>query len=172
FPFVPFVIHHAAVAGVGEPNAAVGVDDDIVGRVKRFVLPFVRQDRERAVVFVADDAAIAVLAGELAAFVVEGVAVAVAARVAEHADVAVFVEQAHLAVVGNIAPEDVTADAVPGTTLGPQRATPELLNKSIADLVFSEPLVEHDDVRVGITHRIPPAPAPIAFGGNRGGTER
>ena len=165
FALVSFVIHHRAVAGVSEPNAAVRMNDDVVGRVERFVLPLVSQHGDGTIVLVADDAPVAVFAGKLAPFEVERVAVAVAAGIAEHADVAVLLEQAHLAVVRNVAPDKVTANAVPGATLSPQRSSPELLNRCVADLVFGEPLVEHDDVGIGIAHRI--LPRPVALGGER-----
>ena len=114
---------------------------------------------------VADDAAVAVFAGKLAAFEVEGVAVAVARRITEDAHVAVFVKPAQLAIVRNIAPDKVSANAVPCATLSPQRSSPEFLNRRIADLVFLEALVEHHDVGVGITHRL--FGGPITLGGER-----
>ena len=119
----------------------------------------------RAVVLVADHAAVAVLAGELAALVVEGVAVAVVGGLRNSADVAVLLEPAHLAVVGDVAPDQVLADAVPGRPFGPERAGVEALDRRVADLVFGEALVEHDDVRVGIAHGILAAPIAFSAGG-------
>ena len=82
---------------------------------------------------VADDAAVAVLAGDLPALEVEGVAVAVAGGIAEEADVAVFLEPAQLHVVGDVAPEEIAADAVPGRALGPQHSGVEPLDGRVAD---------------------------------------
>ena len=47
-PLVPLVVHHAAVAGVGEPDAAVGMDDGVVGRVQRLAVPLVREHGDAA----------------------------------------------------------------------------------------------------------------------------
>ena len=60
---------------------------------------------------VARDAPAAVLARELPALEVERVAVAVAGRLAERRDVRVVLEEAQLAVVRDVAPDEVAADA-------------------------------------------------------------
>ena len=165
-----FVVHHAAVSGVGEPDAAIRMHHDVVGCVERFVLPLVGQHGGRAVVFVADNAAVAVFAGKLAAIKIEGVAVAVAAGMSKDADMVIFFQQAHLPVIGNIAPHKIATDPIPGAALGPKAAGRQPLDRRVADLVFLESLVEHDNVRVGITHRVPAAP--ITFGGAWGGRQR
>ena len=141
------------------------MNDDVVGRVERFVLPLVSQHGDGTIVLVADDAPVAVFAGKLTPFEVEGVAVAVVGRVAKDAHVAIIRKPPILNVVRNITPNQITADAVPRATLSPQRSSPELLNRCVADLVSGEPLVEHDDVGVGITHWI--LPRPVALGGER-----
>src|SRR5262245_34898094 len=71
------LVELAAVGRVGEPVAPVGVGDDVVRRVQALAVVGVGDDGDRAVVLVADDAPREVLAGELAALEVEGVAVAV-----------------------------------------------------------------------------------------------
>jgi hypothetical protein len=58
-------------------------------------------------VLVAHHAPGEVLAGELAALEVEGVAVAVVRRAAEHRDAAVVLEPAELTVVRDVAPHEV-----------------------------------------------------------------
>jgi hypothetical protein len=68
-----------------------------------------------------------VFAGKLAAFEIERVAVAVAGRIAEGGDAAILFDPAHLDVVGDVAPDEVAADAVPRRTLGPERSGVERL---------------------------------------------
>ena len=106
---LPFVVHQAAVAGVGKPDAAVRMHDGVVGRVERLALPVIGQHGDGAVVLVADHAAGAVFAGDLAALPVERVAVAVAGRVAKRADVPVFLEPAQLHIVRDVTPDQVAA---------------------------------------------------------------
>ena len=90
------------------------MDDGVVGGVERLAVEVVGQDGGLAVVLVADDPAVAVLAGDLPALAIEGVAVGVTGRVTHHADVAVLLEPAELDVVGDVGPDQVLAHAVPG----------------------------------------------------------
>ena len=126
---------------------------DVVGRVQPLALEFVGDHGDGPGWLVAHHAAAAVLAGELPALEVERVAVAVAGRVAEHGDAAVLLDPAHLDVVGDVAPHQVAADAVPRGTLGPQRAGVEPLDGRVATHVPAEAIVEGDDVGVGILER-------------------
>ena len=145
-----FVVAVDAVGRIGEPDAAVGMDHDVVGRVQALAFELVGDDGDGAVVFVADDAAAAVLAGKLAAFEIERVAVAVAGGIAEGGDAAILFDPAHLDVVGDVAPDEVAADAVPRRALGPERAGVEALDGGVADHVAAEAIVERDDVGVGV----------------------
>ena len=103
---------------------------------------------------VAHHAAVAVLAGELAAFEIEGVAVAVAGGFAIHADVAVFFQPAHLAVVGDVAPDQEVAGGMPGRPFGPAGAGVQALDGGVADPVLVEARIERDDIRIGIAERL------------------
>src|SRR5438067_6016482 len=98
-----FVDSGDAVTGIGEPDTAIGMHDDVVRRVETFALELVGYYSHRAVVLIAGYAPRAMLAGELAAFVVESVAVAVVRCLAIFADVAILLEPAHLPVVGDVA---------------------------------------------------------------------
>ena len=81
---VTLVMPHAAVAGIGEPDRAVAlVHYCVVWCVERFTVEARREDGYGSVVFVSNHPAVAVLAGNLAALIVERVAVAVAAGFAE-----------------------------------------------------------------------------------------
>src|SRR5207248_9424651 len=112
--------------------------DNVVRRIERFVLPLVGQHSDGAVVLVADDAAVAMFTRELPAIEIERVAVAVAAGVAEDAHVAILFEPAHLAVVRNVTPDQVTAGAIPGATLRPSRAGPKPFTRRVANFAFPE----------------------------------
>ena len=78
------------------------------------------EDGPYSIVLVADNLPRAVLAGDLSSLEVERVAVRVARRVTEDRDVAVLFQPAHLDVVGDVAPEEIAADAVPGRAFGPE----------------------------------------------------
>src|SRR5205814_95456 len=134
------------VIRIREPDAAVGMDRNVVGRVEAFPFELVRNYRDRAVRLVANDAPSAVLAGKLAAFVVEGVAVAVARWVSENRHAAVVLEPPHLDVVGDIAPDQIPADSVPRGTFRPQCSEMQSPDDGIADDVFLEAAVECDNI--------------------------
>src|SRR4051812_884213 len=89
------------------------------------------------------------LTGDLATFAVDGVAVAVIRRIAKHADVPVILQPAHLAVVRDVAPDQVAARAEVGGTLRPPEAGGDALDGRIADLVL-EALIQGLDPRIGI----------------------
>src|SRR5205807_9462950 len=66
-----FVIAEIAEIRIGEPDRAIRRHDNIIGRVERFALEFVDQDRDAAVMFGARDAPRTVLAGDQAALPIE-----------------------------------------------------------------------------------------------------
>ena len=76
-------------------------------------------------------------AGKLAAFEIESVAVAVAGGTAECGDAAIVsdpaFDPAHLDVVGDVAPDEVAAHAIPRRTLGPGRSRVKPLDGGVAD---------------------------------------
>src|SRR5262249_57744294 len=114
--------------------------------------------RQRPRVLVADDPAVRVLAGDLAALEVERVAVAVAGGIAEDGDLAVLVRAPELDVVRDVAPDEVAPDAAPGRPLGPRHAGVEALDGRVADLVLGEPGIEGHYVGVGVADRRRAAP--------------
>src|SRR6185503_18147239 len=120
--------------------------------------------------FVTNHTAVAMFAGELAPFPVEGVAVAVAGRLAKHADMPVVLDPAELTVVGDIAPDEVAAHAVPGDAFCPEQPGVQPLDGCVADLVFLEALVQHHDVGIRITNGL--LACPISFGGGGRGPRR
>src|SRR5947199_6800133 len=122
--------------------------DDVVRGVERLAVVLVRDDRHRAVVLVAHDAPGEVLARELAALEVEGVAVAVVRRSAEDGDAAVVVEPAELPVVRDVTPHEVPALRAPRGALRPQRAGPEPQDRRVALAKTVECRVDGDDVGI------------------------
>jgi len=101
--FVAFVVPHASVAWIGKPDGSVfRMDNDIIGGVEGFAFPFAGKDRGSAVIFVANDATVAVFAGDLAALEVEGVAVAVAGWMSEEGGAAIIFDPPKLDIVGNV----------------------------------------------------------------------
>ncbi len=100
------------------------------------------------------DAAIPVFARKLAPFEIERVAVAEAGWRAEDGDAAVLFDPTHLAVVWNVAPDQIAAHSAPGHTFSPKRSCVEALDHRVPDDVFAEAIVERDDVGVGISDRL------------------
>src|SRR6202011_228083 len=124
-------------------------DDDIVRRIELLAVVVVDEHGDGAVMLGARDAPRIVLAADKPAFAVARVAVAVIRRRAEDADMAVLLEPAHHAVVGNVAPQQKAAVAHIDRTLGPAEAGGDALDRAIADLVL-EALVERLDPRVRV----------------------
>src|SRR5690606_27088056 len=79
-------------------------------------------DGDRAVMFGPGDSAIAVLAGDQAALPVDGVAVRITRRLAEHADSSVGLIEAHHPVVRNVRPDEISARGEPGRPFRPGAA--------------------------------------------------
>jgi len=88
------------------------------------------------------------LAGELAALVVERIAVGVVGGTAEHADTAVILGPSHLPVVGNIAPHEEAPLRVPRRALGPQQPGMKPLDRGVGLREVFERRIDRDDVGV------------------------
>ena len=135
---------HAAVAGIGEPDRAIAlVHYCVVWCVERFTVEARREDGFGSVVFESNHPAVAVLAGNLAALIVERVAVAIAAGFAEEGHPVVVLDPAHLQIVWNVAENKVAPDAVPSAALGPKRVGVgvKALEGCVAELVLVEPWI-------------------------------
>ena len=153
-----------AVGRIGEPDGAVGVDNDVVGGIEALPFELLGDNGDGAVGLVTDDAASAMFTGKLATFVVEGVAVAVARGVAEGGDAGVFFNPAHLDVIWDVAPDQVATDTVPGRAFCPKGAGVVLADDGVADHVLPKGGSEGDDVGVGVLHG--DLPGPVAGGGD------
>src|ERR1035438_6898345 len=129
------VASHDAVGRVGEPDAAIGMDHEVVGRIQGLAVELVGDHGDAALVLVTHDAAASVLAGELAAFEIEGVSVAVARRVAEDADVPDALGAEELPVVGNVAPKQVLSLGAPRRPLRPSGSDVVAVDDGVKELV-------------------------------------
>src|SRR5689334_12195620 len=81
-----------------------------------------------AIVLIAHETPPAMLARDLAALMIEGVAVAVVRRRTEHGDAAIVLDVAELAVIGDIAPDEIAALRAPGRAFVPHAAGEEPVN--------------------------------------------
>ena len=111
-----------------------------------------------------------VFAGDLPSLAVERIAIAITCRLPHDTHVAVLFQPAELSVLGNIAPDQVSAYAIPGRPLGPEAARVEPLNRRVANLVFREPRVDDNKVRVGVAARR--CVGPVLTPGRGGGDGR
>jgi hypothetical protein len=115
---VAFIVGKDAVGRVGEPDRAVGFDDDVVGRVQPPALVTVDDRRDRAVRLGPQNRAGPVRTGDQPALAVAGVAVDVVRRLAEDADAEVG-HPAQQAVVRDVAPDQEAAVGEPDRPLAP-----------------------------------------------------
>ena len=163
---VPFVIRQDAVARVREPYTPVRMHHDVIGSVEWLALPALRQDGQRSVMFEADHAPSVVLAGKQAAFPIKRAAIGVVGRTTEDADVAIFLEPAHLHVARNITENEVAPAAIPCGPFGPEQPSIKPLDGCAPDFVFGEPFVQNDDVWIRVMNG--GLPAPITLPRSRG----
>ena len=135
-----------AVRRIGEPDRAVGSDDDVVGAVEPLALVPVGEHGDRTIVFGPRHPPVPVLAGHEPSLGVERVAVRVSRRVTELADGAGDLVPAQDAIVGNVADEEEPARRDVDRSLGPPAAELEPLDPIVAAAV-PEPIVE--DLELG-----------------------
>src|SRR5439155_22380133 len=70
---------------------------------------------------------------------------------------------AKLPIVWNVAPNKITPDAIPSTTLCPKSARLQSLDRGVAKLVFIEARIQNHNIRVGVANCL--LPRPVAGGG-------
>src|SRR5437868_12764032 len=107
-------VRAVAIRRVGEPDRAVRMRHDVVRRVERLAVKGIRDDSHRAVVLPAHDAPEEILAGELPALMVEGIAVRVIGRLAERGDPSIFPDIAVLNIACYVAEDAIFPLAVSG----------------------------------------------------------
>ena len=143
FGGIAFVVRVNAVGGVGEPDAVVRLDHQVIGRIQAFAVPVAGQHGALTVMLTARDAAATVFAGEHPALAVQGVAVGVPGRLLKHRDRAVGLVPAHHPVVRNIGPQQVAPGRHIDRAFCPAAATGEFLQVHIAGGIAGEARVQH-----------------------------
>src|SRR5882724_701163 len=139
---VAFVVGIDAVGRIGEPDATVGFDNDIVGRVQAFALVTLDEHGPRAVVLGSRQAATLLLAGDQTALAVDGVPIGVVAGLAEHRHRAIGLVVPHHPVVGDVRPNQVAACCEVGRTLRPAGPRPKHLEMHVGERHTEKPFVE------------------------------
>ncbi|MNK97708.1 hypothetical protein D3C87_1180540 [compost metagenome] len=142
---VTFTITHDSVGRVAEPDAAIGLDHQIIRGIEPGALIAVDQYLHPAVALGARNAAPAVLASDQPTFAVAVVTVAEMRWLTEHAK-ALIGRPAQHAVVGNIAPDHATLLADPHRALAPLRPRTKLLKATVRVQDALQPRVEYLDV--------------------------
>src|SRR5215471_7928598 len=99
------------------------------------------------------EAPAAMLAADLTALMIEGVAVAVVRRLAEHRDASVVFDVAKLAIVRDVAPDEIAPLAAPSRSFIPLTAGEKPMNPGVVDPKLVEGGVDRDDVGIWIRHR-------------------
>src|SRR3954467_15230537 len=117
------------VGRIAEPDRTIGCDDHVVRRVQLLIIVLVGDDRDRAVEFGPGDPSATVFASEQAPFTINGVAVRVHRRLAEYAYVSVILHEAHDAIVGNVAEQNVAPSREVYRSLGPSESGRDALNR-------------------------------------------
>src|SRR6266550_4842213 len=156
---MPFV-QAAAIGRVGEPDRAVGMRHDVIRRVERLTVKGIRNHGHRAVMLPAHNASEKILAGELPALMVEGIAVRVVGRPAERRDPSVLPDITVLNVAGYVAEDEILPLARPSRAFGPIGAGPHPADRRTPQPDTVEGGIDDDDIRVGIDRRA--ARRPIA----------
>ena len=136
---------------IGEPDRVVRLHHDVVRRIETLALETVGEHGDLAVLLGARDAARhRVLAGDEASLPVAGVAVGEIGRAAEHRDAAVLFVVLHDPVVGDVAPQQISAIREIGGPFRPAHAAGDLLHRAAVDAVFQEARVENFERRLRI----------------------
>src|SRR5690348_7672090 len=101
---MPFVIPHYTITRICEPNSAIWMYNDIIGRIQKLAVPVIRQNSHNTVMFTSDHSPRVVLAGKQPSFKVECVPVGIVRGLVARAYVAVLFQSPHNAIVGNVTP--------------------------------------------------------------------
>src|SRR5215470_7875227 len=139
---VPLVVAIDAVAGIGEPDRAVGPLHDVVRAVEALAVIVAGQHGDRAIGLGAGNLPIPLLAADQASLPVHGVTVGVPGRRPEFPDHASELVEPQDAVVGDVAEDEIAAGREVGRTLGPPAAGEQSLRPGVA-VALPEPLVQH-----------------------------
>ena len=116
-----------AVGRIGEPDRAVGLHDDIVGRVQPFAVELRRESAPHSVVVETRNAPPEMLAGHHAPLVIKCVPVLIAAGRLEHTDRRIILDKPQHAIVRNVGPQHLPGGRNVHRPFRPSAPGPELL---------------------------------------------
>ena len=148
-----------AIARIREPDGMIfSMDNDIVGRVKSFSLISICDYLYRSVMFMSDDLAGTMLAGEKPTDVVKSISISIAARFFEYCDSLIIFNPAVHGISRYITENQIASDRVPYATLMPQSFWVEIesLDGCVAKLIAIKSLIQGYDSWIGITSRFSP----------------
>src|SRR5690242_21778558 len=111
----------------------------------------VADNRDRAVVLGAHDAAAEMLASDEPALAVARIAIAVVGRLAKHADRTGLLVPAPHTIARHVAPDQIAAVPKPYRPLAPARAGPQPLDARQRQPIFVKTRIERFDQRVEVT---------------------
>src|SRR6185503_9351392 len=154
---VALVVGEDAEGRIGEPDRAIRLHHHVVGRVEPLAVEAVDQHRNGPVVLGARDAASAVRAADQAPLTVARVAVGEVGGLAVDADGTCLLLPLEDAIVGDIAPQQVTPVAEVDGTLRPAATGVEPLHAGKLQPVLLEARIERDDGGIGIARGLLPA---------------
>src|SRR5712671_6347974 len=106
---------------------------DVVWRIEVLALPALGDHADRAVMLVANHTPAAMLARDLSSLMIERVAVAVVRWLAEHRDAPVIFDVAQLAIIGDVAPDEIASLGAPGRAFVPLAAGEEAMDRCVVD---------------------------------------
>ena len=122
FGYVPFIVEHNTVSGIGKPDMPIRMDCYIVRCVERFSVKVVHQHSNRSVIFGSSDAPRTVFATDESPLSIAGVSVAIIGRFTVDAYFTGGFLPFQNPIVRNIAPEQIPAIAEPDGSFCPSRS--------------------------------------------------
>ena len=127
------------------------MNDRIVGCVERLAIELFSKGGDGAIVFVTNHFSGGMFAGNLPTLIIKGVAIGTTDGLTENTNMVVFVEVTELAIIGDIAPEEVVAYAIPSGAFSPKVTCCKTLDGGVTYLQFFESFVEGNDIRIWVT---------------------
>ena len=159
---VSLVVHQTAITGIRKPNPPVRMHHDVIGRVEFLPAKTIGQDGRLAITFIPDDSPVPMFAGKLPPLEVKGVSIAVSTGLSKVVHPAIVLNPSQLAIIGNVAPDQVLSYAVPSRPLGPKHVRTGIYSADgcIAQTIFPESRIQDQNVGIGVTRRVGSRPIP------------
>ena len=135
---------------VGKPHRAIGLTNDVIGRIQRLTLKLIGHDSDAAVVLGTCDAAPAMLTGQQTPFCITRHAIGEIRWRTEYTPSARGFVVAHDAVIGNVADQQITPIAKPDRPFCPAHAAAQHLHRAAEYAVLHEGIMQDFDPRVWV----------------------